>query len=114
MIRSPSDGILGNGQYQTGGRMGASRKLLATAAGAVAIITIASPTHAAQLTANWNGTTGQWTDATRWSTGVVPNNGANTYIVNIDNANPSASNATFNTSFGTVTTVDSLAIDSAD
>jgi hypothetical protein len=47
---------------------------------------------AAQQPANWLGGNSNWADATKWSTGVVPNNNAtDTYTVNIDNGNPVAS-----------------------
>ena len=46
-----------------------AHSILITAAAAAVVSVVPSVTRAAQLTANWNGTTGQWTDATRWSTG---------------------------------------------
>lgn len=36
--------------------------------------------RAADFTATWNGTTGNWNDATKWSTNpTFPNNGVNTF-----------------------------------
>src|SRR4051794_26704585 len=50
---------------------------------------------AAQQNTNWLGGSGNWSDATKWSTSVVPNNNASdTFNVNIDNGNPTASNVT--------------------
>src|SRR5687767_11664628 len=48
---------------------------------------------AAEQNATWLGGTGNWTDPTKWSTGVVPNNNApaDTFSVNIDNGNATAS-----------------------
>ena len=76
-----------------------------------------SRAFAAQQAATWLGGNGSWTDATKWSTGVVPNNNAaNTYNVNIDNANP-ANSEVFLQGGGypnPTYTVDALAIDSGD
>ncbi|MFO0812078.1 MAG: hypothetical protein U0796_02600 [Gemmatales bacterium] len=39
------------------------------------VISFTGPTYA-QTNATWNGTNGNWTDATRWSTNpIFPNNG---------------------------------------
>jgi hypothetical protein len=65
---------------------------LCIAATASALLTAgASVAPAAQVPAHWLGGSGNWNDPTKWSTGVAPNNGADTYTVNIDNGNPAAS-----------------------
>ena len=44
------------------------------------LLAILIATARADITTTWNGTTGNWTDATRWSGGAFPNNSApNTY-----------------------------------
>jgi hypothetical protein len=56
----------------------------------VALLTGALPmeSRAAQQTTTWLGGNGYWSDATKWSGGVVPNNTADTtYAVNIDGGN---------------------------
>ena len=69
---------------------------------------------AAQQTANWLGGNGNWTDPTKWSGGVVPNNGADTYNLNIDNGNAVASTVNLFSATNETYTVDSLTLDSAD
>ena len=71
---------------------------------------------AAQQPATWLGGTGNWTDATKWSTGVVPNNNAtDTFDVNIDNGNlAAASVVTIGGSGGPSFTVDAVTIDAGD
>src|SRR5262244_3555831 len=70
--------------------------------------------RAAQQPANWLGGAGDWDDPTKWSTGVIPDNGGGTtYAVNIDNGNAAASSGTLHGS-GPTRTVDSLQIDSGD
>ncbi len=69
--------------------------------------------QAAQVTATWNGGVGNWNDATKWSGGVVPNNGTpagTTYKVLLDNGNATVSNVTLNIS----ATIDTLTVSSGD
>ena len=59
----------------------------------------------------WVGGSGNWSDASNWDPAVVPNNGADTYAVSIDDGDSgTASEVTANGNF----TIDSLAIDSGD
>lgn len=47
---------------------------------AALLLGTALPVTAADFTATWNGTTGNWSDATKWSTNpAFPNNGVNTF-----------------------------------
>lgn len=67
--------------------------------------------------ANWIGGEGLWSDAAKWSGGVVPaNNGGRTYTVNIDNGNAAASNVTLRGGAGSGNSigVDALTIDGGD
>ncbi len=66
---------------------------------------------AAVQTATWTGGTGSWSDATHWSTGVVPNNNASDqYDVAIDGSNVANSSVTFS---GTAT-INNLSVDAGD
>ncbi len=63
----------------------------------------------------WNGPAGlggngNWTDALRWSGGIVPDNGAETYDVFIDDGKIANSTVTLNTSV----TINTLTIDPGD
>jgi hypothetical protein len=57
----------------------------------IVLAAVTTSAYAAQVPANWLGGNGKWDNASKWSTGVVPNNGADTYAVNIDNGNAAAS-----------------------
>jgi hypothetical protein len=62
-------------------------------------------------TATWTGGAGTWSDATKWSTGAVPNNTVNDqYDVAIDGSNVANSSVTFS---GTAT-VNNLSVDAGD
>ncbi len=50
----------------------------------IGMLTMPLAIQAALVTATWNGGTGAWTTAGNWDIGIVPNNGTDTYIVNID------------------------------
>jgi hypothetical protein len=67
---------------------------------------------AAQLNATWLGGTNNWNTAGNWSGGIVPNNGADTYNVFIDNSALTNSRVSLDTAVTinnlTVTTGDSL------
>ena len=52
---------------------------------AVALLALVVSAHA-DITATWNGTTGNWTDAARWSTGVFPNNSVPNFYDAVINA----------------------------
>jgi MYXO-CTERM domain-containing protein len=70
-----------------------------------------SPTHAAVQTATWAGGAGDWSDASKWSTGSAPNNTAtDDFDVAIDAANLQASDVTLNSTV----TVKSLTVDAGD
>ena len=93
------------------------KRMVSTTAVAILLAGGGSPgLFAAQQPATWLGGSGNWTDATKWSGGVVPNNNAtDTYNVNIDGGNPVSSSATLRGSVVPPTyTIDSLAIDSGD
>ncbi len=75
-----------------------------------AIIFMPNLANAALLNAVWNGGTGNWNDASNWSTANFPNNGVDTYNVFIDSGNAAASVATLNTTV----TINDLTIDSPD
>ena len=68
----------------------------------------ASATTCTGTTTNWLGGTGNWSDATKWSTGVVPN--STSVNVCIDNGNPVASQVTLDIS----ASVGNLTIDAND
>ncbi|HVN84639.1 MAG TPA: hypothetical protein VMW17_07330 [Candidatus Binatia bacterium] len=69
------------------------------------------PAIAAAVSATWNGGDGNWSAASAWSGGVVPNNsGGNSFGVFIDGKNPAASTVTLDLS----PTVSMLAIDAGD
>ncbi|MEZ5385318.1 MAG: PEP-CTERM sorting domain-containing protein [Prosthecobacter sp.] len=55
-------------------------RVLLLAAFACSLLGSGKSIHAADFGATWNGTTGNWSDATKWSTNpVFPNNGVNTF-----------------------------------
>ena len=67
--------------------------------------------------ANWVGGDGLWSDATKWSGGVVPaNNGGTTYTVNIDSGNAAASKVTLRGGAGSGNSIaiDALTVDGGD
>jgi hypothetical protein len=52
----------------------------------LATLSLGMLTSHAQTSVSWNGGNGNWSTATDWSGGVVPNNGgSNTYNVSISN-----------------------------
>ncbi len=70
---------------------------------------------AAPTPANWLGGSGNWSDTTKWSAGVVPNNSVtDTYTVNVDNANPAASTVVLGAVGTPSYTVDAVHIDAGD
>ena len=76
------------------------------------VITLAlqGTSTAVQITATWNGGAGNWNTAGNWSGGVVPNNGADTFNVQIDNGNATNSSVSLNMA----ATIDNLTIDVSD
>jgi hypothetical protein len=94
-------------------RMWFRRSLVVLLAIAVVPVAAAAPAAAAQATATWLGGTGNWNDPTKWSGGVVPNNGTpvgTTYAVVIDGGKPAASVVTLNQ----IATVDALTVNADD
>jgi hypothetical protein len=80
------------------------------------LLICASMARAAQQPATWLGGPGQWTDPSKWSTGVVPaNSPSDSYLVNIDAGNPLASTTTLtSTTDQTPISIDALTVDAAD
>src|SRR4051794_17593743 len=77
----------------------------ALAAGALAVNTA----RALNVTDTWlTAATGAWTDPTKWSAGVVPNNGADTYSVVIG-----ATGAAYTVSLNTSDTVSDFTLNAA-
>ena len=76
----------------------------------VIILALQGRSMAVQITATWNGGAGNWNTAGNWSGGVVPNNGADTFNVQIDNGNATNSSVSLNM----VATIDNLTIDVLD
>ncbi|HVT80922.1 MAG TPA: hypothetical protein VHM90_09715, partial [Phycisphaerae bacterium] len=76
----------------------------------------AASAHGAQIVSTWLGGAGNWNDPTKWSGGVVPSNAANSYLVNIDGASPTASVVTWNASPANLPAIslDALTIDAND
>jgi hypothetical protein len=73
----------------------AVKKFIASRISAALVLPLLAAAHAqGQVTAIWNGGTGNWSVASNWSTGIVPNNGINTYHVVIDGNNPVVSAVT--------------------
>jgi hypothetical protein len=61
----------------------------------------------------WAGGTGSWTNATKWSLGVVPNNKSSTnYVVLIDNGNPINSSVKLDPFTSII--IDQVALDAGD
>ncbi len=85
------------------------RKSIACAIAMVAL-SFATVTEAVQQNAVWNGGIGDWFVPGNWTPGVVPNNGADTYVVFIDNGNGLNSTVTLNGA----ATVDGVRIDTGD
>jgi hypothetical protein len=91
------------------------RALVAIVSSTVWVGAAPHQTVAANTVATWNGPaglggTGNWTDATSWSTGVVPTNGATKYDVDIDGGKPAASTVNLSGSFQ----IDNLTVDAGD
>lgn len=66
--------------------------------------------EAAQVNAIWDGGTGNWNTAVNWTPDIVPNNGANTYNVLIDNGNVTTSEVLLDLN----ATVDNVTVNSND
>jgi hypothetical protein len=78
---------------------------------------MSASTHlmAANTVATWNGPaglggTGNWADASSWSTGIVPENSATKYDVDIDGGKAAASTVNLSGSFQ----IDNLTVDAGD
>src|SRR3990167_3810049 len=76
----------------------------------VIILALQGTSMAVQITATWNGGAGNWNTAGNWSGAVVPNNGADTFNVQIDNGNATNSSVSLNMA----ATIDNLTIDVSD
>lgn len=83
-------------------------------AGAVALAIANTDSRGAQQTATWLGGNGSWLVPTKWSGGVVPNNGADTFDVVIEGDQSASSNVNLNVSPPAQYTVSSLRIASGD
>src|SRR3954447_1749655 len=85
------------------------RMVAATATAALAAVSVCGPyVRAANVTDTWlTATNGTWTDATKWSAAVSPNNGADTYTVTIG-----ATGAAYTVTLNTSATVNSLTLNS--
>jgi hypothetical protein len=85
--------------------------LAATATAALAAVSLGGPyARAANVTDTWlTASNGTWTDATKWSAAVSPNNGADTYTVTIG-----ATGAAYTVTLNTSATVNSLTLNSTD
>jgi hypothetical protein len=69
------------------------------------------PAGGATIDATWKGGAGNWSSASQWSTGVVPNNGGgDVFNISIDGGNPIASTVSLDTNVS----ISNLSIDSAD
>ncbi len=56
------------------------------------VLIAAAPLDGSQITSSWIGGTGDWTDPAQWSLAGVPNNGANTYLVNVNSGGADVAN----------------------
>ncbi|HUN82004.1 MAG TPA: hypothetical protein VMV81_10915, partial [Phycisphaerae bacterium] len=86
--------------------MTATQRLVITAFTLTAAV---ANSPAAQITTTWSGGAGTWNTPAKWDNGV-PNNGANTYTVRIDNGNSTVSPVTLDIS----PTIDNLTISAGD
>src|SRR4051794_20997039 len=87
-------------------------RVTATAAFAAVAASALASQYARAVVVNdtWlTATNGTWSDPTKWSAAVVPNNGANTYAVTIG-----ATGSPYTLTLNTTNTVDSLTLNSAD
>jgi hypothetical protein len=86
-------------------------RLARALAGLAVLCSAARGARAVDLDATWNGGTGNWSAAAKWSGGVVPNNGdTNAFSVFIDGGKAAASTVALDIS----ATVKSLSIDRGD
>ncbi|MCB9858425.1 MAG: hypothetical protein H6818_22295 [Phycisphaerales bacterium] len=57
----------------------------------LALLAITPPVHAADVNAFWTGGTGNWNNINNWLDNIVPNNGADSFSVFIDDGSATAS-----------------------
>ncbi len=90
-----------------------TNRVIRVVAGVACLCTVgfASPTWAATQQANWTGGTGFWNTPGNWSGAVVPDNGADTYNVFIDNGDLGTASIV---ELDADITIDSLTIDQGD
>ncbi|MBZ0109577.1 MAG: PEP-CTERM sorting domain-containing protein [Candidatus Scalindua rubra] len=77
----------------------------------VIMLALQGTSMAVQLPATWTGGTSNWNNTGNWDTGVVPNNGVNTYNVLIDNG---AGGTNSSVTLDINATIDNLIVDSGD